>query len=70
MLAWQPFVLNVSPDGKVKKLAYLAGCWLDLAQIWYGGTFDSESKTNNKILLLRQNDLNVKCLCITYGKCL
>ena len=29
------FVMNVSQNGKVKKLAYLAWYWLDLVQIWY-----------------------------------
>ena len=28
------FVMNVSRNRKVKKLAYLPGYWLDLAQIW------------------------------------
>ena len=51
VLSWQPCVMNVSPNGKVKKLVYLAGYWLDLAQIWYRGEFlDSESKSNNKFL--------------------
>ena len=31
---WQPFVMNVLRNKKVKKLAYLAGYWFDLAQIW------------------------------------
>ena len=39
VLPWQPFVMNVLQDRKVNKLAYLAGYWLDLAQIWYRGYF-------------------------------
>ena len=47
---WQPSVVTVY--GKVKKLAYLAGYWLDLAKIRYNGLFlDSKSKINNKILI-------------------
>ena len=42
VIRWQHFVMNVSQNGKVKKLAYLAGYWLDLVQIWYRGVlFDS-----------------------------
>ena len=51
MLPWQPFVMNVTPDRKVKKLAYLPGYWSDLAQIWCKGVFlDSKSKINKKFL--------------------
>ena len=39
MLSWQPFVMNVSRDRKVKKVAYLPGYWLDPAQIWCRGYF-------------------------------
>ena len=35
----QPFVINVSRNGDVKKLTDLAGYWLNLAQIWYGEHF-------------------------------
>ena len=52
VLPWHTFVINVSRNGKVKKLAYLVGCWLDLAQIWNRGVFlDSESKINDKNLI-------------------
>ena len=51
MWPWQPFVMNVLRSRKVKKLAYLLGYWLDLAQIWCRGLFlDSISKINNKFL--------------------
>ena len=33
VLPWQPFVINVSWNRKLKKLEYLAGYWLDLVQI-------------------------------------
>ena len=33
------FVMTVSWNRKVKKLACLARYWLDLAQIWYRGYF-------------------------------
>ena len=33
------FVMNVSRNRKMKKLAYLPGYWLDLAQIWCRGYF-------------------------------
>ena len=43
--------MNVSWNRKVKKLAHLPGCWLDLPQIWCKVVFlDSKSKINNKIL--------------------
>ena len=44
---YQPFVTKVSQDRKVKKLAYLPGYWLDLAEIWCRWVFlDSKSKMN------------------------
>ena len=52
MLPWQPFVINVLKNEKAKKLAYLAGYQLDLAQIWYKGVvLNSKSKTSNKNLI-------------------
>ena len=46
--------MNVLQDKKVKKLAYLPRCWLDLAQIWCTEVFlDSKSKINNKIFYTR-----------------
>ena len=42
----------------VKKIAYLAGCWLDLAQIWYRGYFwIPNPKSRTKIFIRRQNDV-------------
>ena len=35
-LAMVTFVMNVSQNNKVKKLAYLTGYWLDFAQIRLG----------------------------------
>ena len=50
----------VSGNGKVNKLAYLAECRLDLAEIWYRRVFlDSKSKTNNKTLILRHSGFKV-----------
>ena len=44
-LQWQPLVMNVLRNGKVEKLTYFEGHWLDLAQIWNKEVFlDSESK--------------------------
>ena len=50
------FFMNVSRNGEVKKLAYLAGHGLYLAQTWYKA-------------IIFQNDVKVKYLCIAYGKC-
>ena len=33
VLPWQPFLLKVSCNGKVNKIAYFTGYWLDLSQI-------------------------------------
>ena len=63
--------MNVSQNRKVKKLAYLPGYWLDLAQIWCKGVFlDSKSKINTKIFIQHQNDVKVKYLYIAYRKCI
>ena len=54
------FVMNVSRDRKVKKLAYLPGYWLDLAQIWCWGLFlDSKSKINKKFFIRRHSDVKM-----------
>ena len=37
LLPWQPFAMNVSRNGKVKKLAYLAGTGLILLKFDTGG---------------------------------
>ena len=53
-------LMNVSRNRKVKKLAYLPGYWLDLAQIGCIGVFsDSKSKINNKIFIRRHPDVKM-----------
>ena len=46
----------------MKKLADLAGHWLDIAQIWYRGVFlDSKSKINDNIYTILQNKRMRRC---------
>ena len=48
--------MYVSRNKKGKKIAYLPGYWLDLAQIWCRGVFlDSKYKINNKIFCRKNN---------------
>ena len=56
----KPFVMNVSWDRKVKKLAYLTEYWLDLSQIWCRGVFlDSKSKIDKKDFIRRHSDVKM-----------
>ena len=57
---WQPFVMNVSQNRKMKKVAYFSRHWLDLVQIWCREVFlDSKSKINNKIFMRRHSDVKL-----------
>ena len=56
------FVMIVSQNRKVKKLAYLPVYWFDLAQIWCrggGGFLDSKSKLKQKIFIRRHSDVKM-----------
>ena len=59
--------MNVLQNRKVKKLAYLPGYWLDLAQIWCRGVFlDFKFKINNKTFIRRHSNVKMASRYITY----